>query len=239
MKLMPKRYPSKKPQNGQKFNSNPLLKPFKARTKNQSDFIRAISENDAIFCSGPAGCGKTHVSVGYAITKLMDGEIDKILICRPIVEASRKSFGSLPGGIRDKVQPYIRPLYDELAGYVGKFKLEELINLGVIDICPLELMRGCTFDNTIMILDEAQNAEYDQIKLFVTRIGVGSKAIINGDPNQSDLPYSLRDGFIDFFDYLSRTEGVKCVKLTELDIQRHDVVKRILFRLNEVENDHR
>src|SRR3990167_8763433 len=200
--IMSKRYKSKKRSTVDKEKSNLLLKEFKPRTINQNSYVRAIVETDLILCNGPAGCGKTACAVGMGVEYLHSGKVEKLVITRPIVEASHKSIGALPGNVREKVGPYLFPLYEELEGYLGKSRLERYISEDKIDICPLELMRGRTFNNSFLILDEAQNALFSQIQLFITRLGNDSKAIINGDIKQTDLPHRLAGGLKEFMSIL-------------------------------------
>lgn len=232
---MSKRYKSKKRSTIDKEKSNLLLKEFKPRTINQSNYVRSIIECDLVLCNGPAGCGKTACAVGIGVDYLYNNKVEKLVITRPIVEASHKSIGALPGNVRDKVAPYLIPLYEELESYLGKMRLERYIAEGKIDICPLELMRGRTFDNSFLILDEAQNALYEQIKLFITRLGNGSKAIINGDVNQTDLPLRLAGGLKEFLFIFNGISDIAISNLDNSDIQRHPIVAKALSIMEEYE----
>ena len=176
---MPKR--RNKPQ--RKHQTRKRLKP---KTENQEDYIRCISEDDITFCSGPAGSGKTAVAVGLACEYFLDNRVEKIIITRPVVESGR-GLGFLPGSLTEKIAPYLVPVVEEIKLYLGKETWNSARSTNSIEMCPLEYMRGRNFHNTFMILDEAQNATYEQIKMFLTRIGMGSKAVINGDISQTDL----------------------------------------------------
>ena len=228
---MPSRYNSRKKVKAAKIPSPILLKEFKPRTQNQYEYIRCIIESDITFCIGPAGCGKTACAIGLALEYLSEGKISKIVLTRPIVEASSKRLGALPGDVLAKIGPYMIPLYEEIEGYLGKHKLEEYIRNGTIVICPLEVMRGRTFERSIIILDESQNAEFDQITMFMSRLGESSKAIINGDTRQTDLPARLAGGLSTHIDILSEVEGVSCAYLDKSDIQRNPIVGRILDKI--------
>lgn len=215
------------------FQQEPLLKDFKPRTRNQFKYAKAVIESDVTFCVGPAGCGKSTVAVGLAAKALYLGKVDKIVITRPIVESDFKSMGALPGDIREKLAPYIRPVYEELVGYFGKVRLERYIRDEVIDICPLNTMRGITFNRSIMILDEAQNAMFGQLAMFTTRLGTGSKCIINGDLYQSDLPYEFLGDFDRYLEVMKNVQGVSIVELDKTDNQRHPTVQNIISALED------
>ena len=210
-----------------------LLCEFKPKTRNQANYIKTVCKNDITFCVGPAGCGKTAIAVGIAVQALYNNQVQKIVIARPVVEASFKSMGALPGDIREKLNPYVRPLYEELIKYYGKLKLEKLIKEEFVDICPLEMMRGRTFDNAVMILDEAQNALFEQLVMFTTRLGKNSKAIITGDLRQSDLPYQYLGGLDKFLEILVKYQvgGTAIVELDKSDNQRHPTVQNIIGAL--------
>ncbi len=215
-----------------------LLKEFKPRTQNQYEYVRSIIESDITFCTGVAGTGKTSCAVGVAVDYLIEGKISRIVLTRPIVEASYKSLGFLPGDVSAKMAPYMVPLYEELQGYLGRYKLDEYIKNGIIIICPLELMRGRTFDNSIIIADEAQNCTFDQITMFITRLGKNSKAIINGDIKQTDLPDRLSGGLSTHIDILKGIEGISFCQLDKSDIQRSPIISKVLEKV-EAYNEHR
>lgn len=184
-------------------------------------------EGDVTFCSGPAGSGKTAVAVGLACQHFLDNRIQKIVITRPVVEAGR-GLGFLPGSLTDKIQPYLVPVVEEMKLFLGVETYHSARSTNTIEMCPLEYMRGRNFHDTFMILDEAQNATYEQIKMFITRIGKDSKAVINGDADQSDLPYNLRGSLEDCVEYLYDVEGVGVAELDDSDIVRHKVISSIL-----------
>lgn len=207
-----------------------LQSEFKAKTQNQAEYVRSIVENDVTFCYGPPGCGKSAVSVGLACSWLAQEKISKIVITRPIVEVGKKGLGYLPGDMLEKVHPYLIPLLDEMEKYFSPFTIDELLHKGIIDVVPLEYMRGRNFHNSFMILDEAQNATYDQIKMFLTRIGQESRAVVNGDIGQSDLGEKDR-AMANIMQRLENLNGVGIVELTEKDILRSGIIARILSRL--------
>ena len=205
-------------------------KSLKAKTNNQENYIYEISENDVTFCVGPAGTGKTAVAVGLACDYLIDKKIEKIIVTRPVIE-SGKGLGFLPGTFDEKIHPYLVPVLEEMTFRLGENKVKSYREEGVIEVCPLEYMRGRNFHNSFMILDEAQNATFDQLKMFITRIGWNSKAVINGDVQQSDLPKGARGGLEEFIERLYNVEGVGIAKLTEEDIIRNDIISKILKAL--------
>lgn len=201
-----------------------------ARSPNQKAFIDAIKSNDLTFCHGPAGTGKTHVAVGMAVNALRSGQVERIILCRPAVESS-KSLGYLPGTLEEKMDPYLRPLFDELAYYVEKKVIPAWMEHGVIEICPLSYVRGRTFNNAYIVLDEAQNAEADELLMFLTRIGLNSKMVLVGDLHQSDLPPGQRGGLRKCIDRLNDMEGVGICALHASDIVRHRLIGEIISRL--------
>ena len=207
-------------------------KPLKPKTDNQADYIRTMAEEDVTLCIGPAGTGKTAVAVGLASEHILDKKIDKIIVTRPVVESGR-GLGYLPGTFTEKIHPYLVPVLEELNQYLLPDKVNSLRTMNLIEVCPLEYMRGRNFHNAFMILDEAQNCTYEQIKMFLTRIGRNSKAVINGDIDQSDLPDNLRGGLENCLDRLEDVEGVGICELTTDDIIRNDVIARILSRLSD------
>jgi phosphate starvation-inducible PhoH-like protein len=204
---------------------------LKAKTDNQFEYIRAIAESDITICTGPAGSGKTTVSVGLACEYLTSSKVEKIIITRPVVE-SGKGLGFLPGSFHDKIYPYLVPVVEEMNGYLGTESVKKLIAENIIEICPLEYMRGRNFHNAFIILDEAQNATFEQIKMFLTRMGRKSKCVINGDIDQSDLIPRLKGALTICADRLDGVAGVSVVRLTEDDIIRNKIIARILAKLD-------
>ncbi len=207
------------------------IKYAKPKTKGQAEYIRVIAENDVVLCSGVAGTGKTFLAINLACQYLMEGKIEKIVVTRPIVAASVRNIGALPGNVREKIDPYLIPVMEEMVKYFGsRIKVEDMIRHGVIELAPLELMRGRTFDKTMMILDEAQNATYEQLKMFMTRIGEGSRLILNGDTDQTDLTKD-GGGFDICIKKLEDIEGIGQVYLGTNDIVRNPIIKKILGAL--------
>ncbi len=207
----------------------PARKKLKPKTENQKDYIIEMSESDVTFCSGPAGSGKTAVAVGMACQYILDDEVEKIVITRPVVESGR-GIGFLPGSLNEKVHPYMVPIIEEMKLYLGMETYNSMRTTNTIEICPLEYMRGRNFHNTFMILDEAQNATFEQIKMFMTRIGIGSKAVVNGDLDQTDLR-GESGGLKDCMDRLEDLHGVGVCYLTNDDIVRNNIISKILTRL--------
>lgn len=208
----------------------PLRKVLKPKTKNQSDYIRAMSEFDITFCTGPAGCGKTAVAVGLACQYLLTERISKIVITRPVVESGR-GLGFLPGTLTEKILPYLIPIIEEMKLYLSNDTFNMYKNQNLIELCPLEYMRGRNFHDTFMILDEAQNATYEQIKMFLTRIGMNSKAVINGDLTQTDLYGGSDGGLDDCIDRLSDVDDIGICELDSTDIVRNKIIAKIISRL--------
>lgn len=199
-----------------------------ARSKGQHTYINIVNNNDIVLSVGPAGTGKTYIAVAFAIAALENSEVDRIVLCRPAVEAG-ESLGFLPGDLKEKVDPYLTPLYDALGDIMPKSKLKKVLSDGTIEIVPLAYMRGRTLNNAFMILDEAQNATPMQMKMFLTRLGVNSKAIITGDITQVDLPSKTDSGLIQVVKILKGIDGIGFVKLTESDVVRHKLVKDIIL----------
>lgn len=204
-----------------------LLRYLKPKTDNQEDYIRTIAENEIVICDGPAGCGKTHIAVGMACEYLAHGKVAKIVITRPVVEAG-KSMGFLPGDLQEKIHPFLVPILEFMYDFFGRVTTEQLIRTSVIDVVPLNFMRGRTFNDSFMILDEAQNATLDEAKLFLTRLGFGSKCIINGDSTQSDLEPYEQKSFETLLSRLNNIEGVGISKLHYQDIIRNPIISKIL-----------
>ncbi|MEM8906254.1 MAG: PhoH family protein [Bacteroidota bacterium] len=202
-------------------------KAIKAKTRNQKKLIEASEANDIVFALGPAGTGKTYTAVALAVRALKNKVVKKIILTRPAVEAG-ESLGFLPGDLKDKVDPYLRPLYDSLDDMLPLEKLNFFMTNRVIEVAPLAFMRGRTLDNAFIILDEAQNATSMQIKMFLTRIGPSAKCIITGDLSQIDLPYNQRSGLRHALDILGDVRGISTVRLTADDVVRHRLVKEII-----------
>ena len=217
--------------NGQtKVNSYKIQKDFKAKTDGQIDYVRAIVESEVVFCTGPAGTGKTACAVGLACEHLTQNKVANIVITRPVMETGRTGLGYLPGSMENKIHPYLVPILDEMKIYLGKYQTELLIENNTIRIVPLEYMRGYNFHQSFIILDEAQNATLSQLKMVLTRIGRGSTIVITGDMKQSDL-FEDQMGLITCLDRLHDVRGVSIVKLTEKDIVRNGIISRILAKL--------
>lgn len=199
----------------------------RAKTINQRVIVDAITRNDIVFAIGPAGTGKTYTSVALAVRALKDKQVRKIVLCRPAVEAG-ENLGFLPGGLRDKIDPYLRPLYDALEEMIEQEKLEAHMAKNIIEIAPLAYMRGRTLNNAFVILDEAQNATRTQLKMFLTRLGVNSRAIITGDVTQTDLPTSKESGLRRIHEILDGISGIGFVYLNEHDVVRHKLIRDII-----------
>lgn len=198
-----------------------------ARTNGQKEYLKAVLNNDVVFAIGPAGTGKTYQGVASAVSSLKKKEVSKIVITRPVVEAGER-LGFLPGDLKEKVDPYLTPLYDALNDMLPKDKLKKYLANKTIEIAPLAYMRGRTLHNSFMILDEAQNATQGQMKMFLTRLGVTSKAIITGDVTQIDLPSSDQSGLMQVSKILNKVKGIEFVNFTSKDVVRHKLVKNII-----------
>lgn len=222
---------SNRKQKTKQQQSNFLRKQFKPKTKNQSEYVRTIIENEITFCHGIPGTGKTACAVGLAVDYLVNGKVEKIVITRPIIATATKPLGALPGGVQEKIDPYLIPIYDELESYLDPSLVKNLIYQKKIVIAPLELMRGSNFHNSFIILDEAQNCTYMQLKMFVTRIGKNSKMVINGDSQQCDLFERDAGALSKFIDKLNKVHGVGVSYLDESDIQRNPIIGVILAAL--------
>ena len=197
------------------------------KTEGQYRYLNTVKDNDVVFSIGPAGTGKTFLSVAFALAALDSNEVDRIILCRPAVEAG-ESLGFLPGDLKEKVDPYLAPLYDSLHTLYSDSKLNRYLDNKVIEVVPLAYMRGRTLDNAYMILDEAQNATALQMKMFLTRLGIGSRAIITGDITQVDLQNHEMSGLLQASEILSGVEGIGFVRLDEKDVVRHPLVKKII-----------
>ena len=202
-------------------------KKIKAHTINQVKIVDAFINNDMVFAIGPAGTGKTYTGIAIAVKALKDKIVKKIILTRPAVEAG-ESLGFLPGDMKEKLDPYMQPLYDALKEMIDTDKLDEYMKRGVIEIAPLAYMRGRTLDDAFVILDEGQNTTHNQMKMFLTRMGVNAKFMINGDPGQIDLPRRVMSGLKEANLVLKNIEGIKMIYLDDSDVIRHPVVKRII-----------
>ena len=202
-------------------------RPIKARTPNQQQLIDAYNKNDMVFAVGPAGTGKTYLSIALAVKALKDKTAKKIILSRPAVEAGEK-LGFLPGDMKDKIDPYLQPLYDALEDMLPQVKLQDMMEKHVIQIAPLAFMRGRTLSDAVVILDEAQNTTPAQIRMFLTRMGWNTKMIITGDMTQIDLPRSQKSGLVEALEILRGVEGIGIVELNRKDIVRHKLVTRIV-----------
>lgn len=200
-----------------------------AKTINQKQYIKALDSKDLVFGIGPAGTGKTYIAVAHAVKLLKDGKIKKIILTRPAVEAG-ESLGFLPGDLKEKVDPYLRPLYDALYEFLGYESVEGLIEKNVIEIAPLAYMRGRTLENAYVILDEAQNTTAKQMKMFLTRLGFNSKMVVTGDISQIDLPKGVQSGLVDATRLLSGINEIGIIEFEKVDVVRHPIVAKILER---------
>ena len=202
-------------------------KPIVPRSENQLKLVKEYEKNDMIFAIGPAGSGKTYTAIALAVRSLKNKEIKKIILSRPAVEAGEK-LGFLPGDMKDKIDPYLQPLYDALQDMIPAAKLKEYMELNVIQIAPLAFMRGRTLNDAVVILDEAQNTTTQQIKMFLTRMGMNTKMIVTGDMTQIDLPSSQKSGLVQALHILKGVKGISFIELNKKDIVRHKLVTRIV-----------
>lgn len=202
-------------------------KEIKVKTLGQKYYVEAIKRSDIVFSIGPAGTGKTYLAMVMAVKNLLNNEANRIVLTRPAIEAGEE-LGFLPGDMRDKVDPYLRPLYDALYDILGPEKVSEYLEKGIIEIAPLAYMRGRTLDDSFVILDEAQNTTPEQMKMFLTRIGFNSHAVITGDITQIDLPRNSNSGLNQVRKILKDIKGIEFVYLTNHDVVRHDLVKDII-----------
>ena len=211
-------------------------RPIKAKTVNQKKLVNLSRNNDIVFAMGPAGTGKTYTAVAMAVAALKSKTVKKIILTRPAVEAG-ESLGFLPGDMKEKIDPYLRPLYDALDDMLPAEKLKYFMDNRTIEIAPLAFMRGRTLDNSFIILDEAQNCTSTQIKMFLTRLGPSAKCIITGDLSQIDLPYHQKSGLTRALDLLAGIEGIARINLSEEDVVRHRLVKEIIKRYKESDEE--
>jgi phosphate starvation-inducible PhoH-like protein len=207
--------------------------PIKVKTVNQQKLVQAVKDNDLVFALGPAGTGKTYISVALAVRALKNKQVKKIIITRPAVEAG-ENLGFLPGDLKEKIDPYLRPIYDALNDMVSFEKLKFYMEREVIEIAPLAYMRGRTLNNAFILLDEAQNTTPMQMKMFLTRMGPESKMIVTGDTSQIDLPPHQRSGLIESVRILSEIKGIGFVELNERDVVRHKLVRDIIAAYNKI-----
>lgn len=210
-------------------------KSIRVKTIGQSEYIRSIRRNDLVFGIGPAGTGKTYLAVVMAVNALKSGKVNRIILTRPAVEAG-ESLGFLPGDLKEKVDPYLRPLYDALHDVLGMEHTTRLIERNTIEVAPLAYMRGRTLDDAFVILDEAQNTTNAQMKMFLTRLGFGSKMVITGDKTQIDLPKGVKSGLVVAEQILQKVNGIGLVQLEESDVVRHPLVGKIINAYGKQEN---
>jgi len=198
-----------------------------ARSPGQREYLTALRERDMVFALGPAGSGKTYLAVAMGVSLLLAGKVERIVLSRPAVEAGER-LGFLPGDMREKIDPYLRPLYDALHDMLPAEQIAKRMEAGDIEIAPLAFMRGRTLSHCYVILDEAQNTTAMQMRMFLTRLGEGSRMIVTGDPSQTDLPRGEKSGLADAVETLDQIEGIRFVRLTAHDVVRHDLVTRIV-----------
>ncbi len=211
-------------------------KPILAKTINQKKLYDSITSNDLVFAVGPAGTGKTYTGVAMAVKSLKEKEIKKIILTRPAVEAG-ENLGYLPGDLKEKLDPYMQPLYDALTDMIPSNKLEKLLDDRTIEIAPLAFMRGRTLDNAFVILDEAQNTTPAQMKMFLTRMGMNAKFMVTGDPGQVDLPRKINSGLTEVIRILSNKRGIKIIHLDDKDVIRHPIVKKVIDAYDKIEKN--
>ncbi|MFK7810926.1 MAG: PhoH family protein [Maribacter sp.] len=208
---------------------------IKAKTPNQRKLVEAAKKNDMVFAIGPAGTGKTYTGVALAVKALKEKEVKRIILTRPAVEAG-ENLGFLPGDLKEKLDPYMQPLYDALRDMISPEKLTHYIENGTIQIAPMAFMRGRTLDNAFVILDEAQNTTHAQMKMFLTRMGKNAKFLITGDPGQIDLPRRVTSGLKEAILVLQNVEGIEVIYLDETDVVRHKLVKKVIAAYKSIEH---
>lgn len=211
-------------------------RPIRSRSANQQQIVDAFNENDMVFAVGPAGTGKTYLGIALAVKALKEKTAKRIILSRPAVEAGEK-LGFLPGDMKEKIDPYLQPLYDALEDMIPAVKLQDMMEKKIIQIAPLAFMRGRTLSDAVVILDEAQNTTSAQIKMFLTRMGWNTKMIITGDMTQVDLPHSVKSGLAVAMDVLKDTEGISIIKMNDKDIVRHKLVTRIVNAFDKYNNE--
>jgi phosphate starvation-inducible PhoH-like protein len=207
------------------------------KSPNQKKYIEALEKYDMVFAIGPGGTGKTYIAVAMAVSALLSKQVNRIILARPAVEAGER-LGFLPGTLQEKVDPYMRPLYDALHDLLEADKLESFLEKGIIEVAPLAFMRGRTLNDSFVILDEAQNTTSEQMKMFLTRLGFNSKAVITGDVTQIDLPDPRRSGLVEAIDIVGNIEGIELVYFDERDVVRHNLVQRIIKAYDEYAGKH-
>jgi len=207
-------------------------KPIAAKSSNQRRYMEALEQYDMVFAIGPGGTGKTYLAVAMAASALLTKQVNRIILVRPAVEAGER-LGFLPGTLQEKVDPYMRPLYDALHDMLEADKLERFLEKDIIEVAPLAFMRGRTLNDSFVILDEAQNTTSEQMKMFLTRLGFNSKAVITGDVTQIDLPSERRSGLVEALDVVGKIEGIAIVHFDERDVVRHNLVQRIIKAYDE------
>ncbi|MCO4052932.1 MAG: PhoH family protein [Bosea sp.] len=222
-------FPAPNTANGLSFDAVVTRKrgPVRARSVAQDAYLRAMKRNELVFAEGPAGTGKTWLAVGHAVSLIEQGVVERMILSRPAVEAGER-IGFLPGDMREKVDPYLRPIYDALYDFMEARNVERALQTGMIEIAPLAFMRGRTLTNAVVLLDEAQNTTTMQMKMFLTRLGEGSRMIVTGDPTQIDLPPQQKSGLVEAVRLLSGVEGIGHVTFREGDVVRHDLVRKIV-----------
>lgn len=209
-------------------------KPIKPKTVGQKKYVEAIKDNTIVFGIGPAGTGKTFLAVAMAVKALRSKQVSRIILTRPAIEAGEK-LGFLPGDLQSKIDPYLRPLYDALFEMMGQETYSKLIEKGVIEIAPLAYMRGRTLDDSFIILDEAQNSTFEQMKMFLTRLGFNSKAVVTGDPSQIDLPFGQKSGLVAACEILDSIDDIKIHRFSEKDVVRHRLIQKIILAYDKYE----
>ncbi len=220
----------------EKVATNVKGKPIIAKTLGQRHYVSALKKKDMVFGIGPAGTGKTYLAVVMAVTALKDGHVKRIVLTRPAVEAG-ESLGFLPGDLKEKVDPYLRPLYDALHDVLGMEQTTRLMERGTIEVAPLAYMRGRTLDDAFVILDEAQNTTREQMKMFITRLGFGSKMVINGDLSQIDLPRGKKSGLKVAIEILDKVKDIAFIYLQQSDVVRHTLVQQIIQAYDKQEEE--
>ena len=207
------------------------------KTAGQREYLRAIQTHDIVFAIGPAGTGKTFLAMAAAISALLEKQVNRIILSRPAVEAGER-LGFLPGDLQEKVDPYLRPLYDALQDHLGMDRATELMSSGRVEVAPLAFMRGRTLNNAFVILDEAQNTSIEQMKMFLTRLGYSSRAVITGDVTQIDIPVKSNSGLVHAAAILDGIDGIAVCRLTRDDVVRHPLVQRIIQAYEDHEGNH-